>query len=129
MRPIHVAFALALSVAACAPPAPPPSTPPPEIITGSSEIAPDALAAANMGLLAGTYRSGADTLLIARAGNQLTVDLPGPLGPQPLKLVGLGAFADAAGAAYLFSAPQDGSGLLLTIHSVAGAVRVWRRFP
>ena len=122
MRWTHATFALALSLAACAPPAPPPSTPPPEVAAGTAAIRPTA---ALLDPYVGRYSSGADVMTIRRAGDSLVVERPGqpPLG---LVLVGLGTFADAAGTAYLFT-PAAGAVTRLTLVGANGTRREWAR--
>ena len=121
MRPIPLALALSIGLAACAPPAPPPSTPPPEVSPGTSAIRPTA---ALLDPYVGRYASGAQSLVVRRAGDGLLVERPGQP-PLALALVGLGTFADAAGNAYLFTPAATGQ--RLTLIGADGTRREWAR--
>ena len=113
--------AAALGLAACAPPAPPPSTPPPEVAPGTAAVRPTA---AQLDPYVGRYTNGASTLTIRRAGDTLVAERPGQP-PLALVVVGLGTFADTAGAAYLFDLSPPGA--RLSIVAANGARSMWSR--
>ena len=115
-----VAATLALS--ACLKPAPPPAAAPPEVVAGTANVSLARLPAATVASWLGSWRSGTETLGVARVGDALTVARSGGAVGQPLTLVGLGTFTDAAGTSYLF-----GPGAVLRTYDAAGSMRSWSR--
>ena len=116
-------FAATLALAACMD-HPPPAAAPPEVAPTAVPLAQ--VPAATIERYLGTYRSGADSIVIRRSGASLFADRSGLPSAAPLTIVGLGTFADAAGTAYLFM-PADGSGGRLRTIDARGAAREWVR--
>ncbi|QNN64807.1 hypothetical protein H9L12_11250 [Sphingomonas rhizophila] len=116
----------AAALSACMPPHPAPAPAPAEVIPQSTNVALSRLPAAALAAYAGTYRSGADTLIIRRAGDALFADRNGVPAGAPLTLVGLGTFVDGVGTSYLF-VPADGSAGKLRTVAANGTSRDWAR--